>query len=232
MVFDTDSYPILVDSGASHCMTSCKDDFIDTPIATKCCIHGLGDTLALMMGTIQYSFQNNKGQVSYFLIKDCLYVPTLPIRILSPQHWAQNHPGHHAESHTTATHVILAWDDSVHHIPLTSANVGELQSALGYSTSCHVLCGLSYMIPDAPCCFPAHIIPPNYNDDESAQPTQPVPDPMPPPSHILHLTNGLPQDFTQGSPDVELPSSITHDDNVHSDNDTTDQDHRIFDLTD
>ena len=167
LIFDTNSYPILVDSGTSHCMTFCKDDFIDTPITTKHHIHGLGNALALMTGTIQYSFQDDKGKVSHFLIKDCLYVPTLLIHILLPQHWMQNHPRHCAKSHTTATHVILEWDDSAHHIPLTSANVRELQSALGYSTLHHVLHGLSSLIPDVPCCFPAHIIPPDYDDDES-----------------------------------------------------------------
>ena len=79
MVFDTDSYPILVDSGASHCMTNCKDDFVDTPLVTKHHIQGLGNATALMMGTVRYSFQNDAGQVSHFLVKDCLYVPTLPI---------------------------------------------------------------------------------------------------------------------------------------------------------
>ena len=79
MVFDTDSYPILIDSGASCCMTHCTDDFVDTPLVTKRCIQGLGNVTAMMMGTVRYSFQNDEGQVSHFLVKDCLYVPTLPI---------------------------------------------------------------------------------------------------------------------------------------------------------
>ena len=223
MVFDTDSCPILIDSGASRCMTNCKDDFVDTPLVTKHCIQGLGNATAMMTGTVRYA-----SQVSHFLVKDCLYVPTLPIYILSPQHWAQNHPGHHAESRTTATHVILEWDDSIRHIPLTSANVGELQSAPGYSTLRTVLRGLSSIFPDVPCCFPAHIIPPDDDEAKCAPPTPPIPtpNPTPTPSRVLHLTNGLPPDFSQGSPNVEPPSSLAHNNN------TTDQGHRIFDLTD
>jgi hypothetical protein len=30
--FDTDSYPIAVDAGASKCMTNDKNDFIRTPV--------------------------------------------------------------------------------------------------------------------------------------------------------------------------------------------------------
>ena len=52
MVFDTDLYPILLDSGASHFMTNCKEDFIDPPIVTKHHIQGLGNATALMMGTV------------------------------------------------------------------------------------------------------------------------------------------------------------------------------------
>ena len=83
LIFDTDSYPILVDSGTSHCMTFCKDDFIDTPVITQWCIHGLGIALALMKGTVQYSFQDDEGKMSNFTVKNCFYVPSLPIWVLS-----------------------------------------------------------------------------------------------------------------------------------------------------
>ena len=48
MVFDTDSIPILIDSGASYCMTNDQRDFIDNPIPITTNIQGLGDSQATM----------------------------------------------------------------------------------------------------------------------------------------------------------------------------------------
>ena len=48
MVFDTDSIPILIDSGASYCMTHDQRDFIHEPVPITTNIQGLGDSKATM----------------------------------------------------------------------------------------------------------------------------------------------------------------------------------------
>ena len=54
-------------------MTLCTDDFIETSVATKNGIKGLGEAMALKQDTIQYSSQNNKGKVAHFTSKSCYY---------------------------------------------------------------------------------------------------------------------------------------------------------------
>ena len=91
MVFNTNSIPILIDSGASYCMTNDRQDFLDDPIPITTNIQGLGDSQATMRGTIRYSLSDDSGCVTSFLIKDCYLVPMLPIRIFSLQHWFDEH---------------------------------------------------------------------------------------------------------------------------------------------
>ena len=189
MVFDTDSIPILIDSGASYCMTNDRRDFIDDPIPITTNIQGLGDSQATMRGTIRYSLSDDSGCVTSFIIKDCYLVPTLPIRIFSPQHWFDTHSDrgvrHYLKRVNGRTHAVLEWDGTVRHVSKNAANVFVMHSPPGFSTSNKVLTGLSALLPDVPSCFPAHVIPPD-EDDDALSPSDSV---TPEPSHVLRITN-------------------------------------------
>jgi hypothetical protein len=64
----------------------------------------------------------------------------------------------------------MEWDDSVRTVPLNAANVGFMRSAPGYTKASPVITALNAVLPDEPCCFPAHLIP---TDDEQTDGNQP-----------------------------------------------------------
>jgi hypothetical protein len=75
--FDTDSYPIVVDAGASKCMTNDKGDFIGTPAEIHMDILGLGWITAILKGTVRWSIKDNEGIVQHFDIPDTYFCPDL-----------------------------------------------------------------------------------------------------------------------------------------------------------
>jgi hypothetical protein len=87
--FDTDSFPIVIDAGASKCMTNDKGDFIGTPAEIHTDIHGLEWITAILQGTVRWSIKDNEGIVQHFDIPDTYFCPDLPIQLISPQHWSQ-----------------------------------------------------------------------------------------------------------------------------------------------
>jgi hypothetical protein len=52
IAFDTDSFPIAVDAGASKCMTNVQNDFIGTPVVIQADVLGLGKITAILKGTV------------------------------------------------------------------------------------------------------------------------------------------------------------------------------------
>ena len=191
MIFDTDSIPILIDSGASYCMTFDERDFINDPVPINTGIQGLGDSIATKWETIHYSLSDDSSCITHFLIKDCYLVPMLPIRIFSPQHWFDEHPDwsihHNLKCVHGHVHVVLEWDGTTHHVPKNAANIFVMHSPPSYSTSDKVLQGLSAMLPDVPSCFPVHIIPLDNDTDYASQPASPS---ASLPFHVLCLTKG------------------------------------------
>ena len=88
--FDTDSIRIAVDTGASRTISSHSTDFEGEITPTKRTIDGIASGLeATGIGTIHWTTQDDQGRVHVVRIPNSLYVPASPIRILSPQHWAQ-----------------------------------------------------------------------------------------------------------------------------------------------
>jgi hypothetical protein len=92
--FDTDSYPIGIDSFASICMTPYKEDFVEgtlTPMKHQRTItpFGKGAPISVSMrGTIRWSIEDNDGTQHELDIPNSMYVPDGNMRLLSPQHWA------------------------------------------------------------------------------------------------------------------------------------------------
>jgi hypothetical protein len=171
LVFDTDSYLLALDNCASRCMSSDLNDFVGPMVDVQEDLHGIGKVTACKQGTLKWSFEDDNGIVHSFLIPDSYYVPDLPVRLLSPQHWSQTNPRRGAHSDTNGERITMEWDNTIRTIPLNAANVGFMRSAPGYSTSQPVITALNALLPEELYCFPAHLIPPD--DEDGAQDERP-----------------------------------------------------------
>jgi hypothetical protein len=169
LLFDTDSYPIAVDNCASYTMTNDESDFIDTPVTVQKSILGIGSTKALKQGTVRWSIQDDQGAVDYFTIPNTFYVPDLPIRLLSPQHWSQANDHLDAHSDTDAHRITLEWGNHIKTIPLNTSNVGVFRSTTGYNKAKPVLQALTALLHEEQYCTNAHLIPPD--DEPSEEPS-------------------------------------------------------------
>ena len=89
--FDSDSYPIGVDSHASKCMVNKAHLFEDLRLnEAKGQVSGISDGLAIAgEGTFKFTIKDDEGIQHTIRIKNSLYVPDMRRCLLSPQHWAQ-----------------------------------------------------------------------------------------------------------------------------------------------
>jgi hypothetical protein len=60
-----------------------------------------------MQGTLKWIFEDDEGKAHTFLLPGSLYTPDIPVRLLSPQHWAQHNRDRHAHCDTNATRIQL-----------------------------------------------------------------------------------------------------------------------------
>lgn len=120
--FDSDSVPIRIDNCCSRTLSFCKNDFDLTtfkeiPSDQKVVIKGFGNTLTTIThsGTISWHITDDNGVQQNIRIPNSFYVPSSQVRLLSPQHWAQEVRDHAPNPQGTwcATHhdrVILYWN--------------------------------------------------------------------------------------------------------------------------
>ena len=89
--FDTDSEQVGINNRCSACISHKIEDFIDTPVQTKRTIKGFGGAKVsnIMKGTIKWKWGDDYGKIHSFKIPNSYYVPEGGVRLLSPQHWAQ-----------------------------------------------------------------------------------------------------------------------------------------------
>ena len=89
--FDSDSYPIGVDSHASRCMVNKPHLFEDLRLnKDKGQVDGISNGLAIAgEGTFKFNIKDDDGKQHTIRIKNSLYVPDMKRCLLSPQHWAQ-----------------------------------------------------------------------------------------------------------------------------------------------
>ena len=147
--FDTDSRKLRVDNGASRCMSSYIEDFIDVPQPTNESVRGVvGSANNNKKGTIQWSIEDDDGKTHVIRLPNSLYVPETNIRLLSPQHWSQTAKDHKPNNRGTwsGTYhdcVELWWEQCKYKrtVPLDpgETNVGTITTAPGY-TRYHDFC--------------------------------------------------------------------------------------------
>ena len=86
--FDTDSETIIVDTGASSAMSMEYDDFIElNPHQDH--INGIGNIPVEGKGTLKWNIQNTDGSIEPIIIRNAIYAPKLPIRLMSPQQFVR-----------------------------------------------------------------------------------------------------------------------------------------------
>ena len=89
--FDTDSFKIGVDNHASRCMSNNRAHFEDLRLSrSNATVGGIAGGLAIKgIGTFRFRVEDDDGKVHTICIPNSLYLPSLPVSLLSPQHWAQ-----------------------------------------------------------------------------------------------------------------------------------------------
>ena len=120
--FDSDSVPIIIDSGASVTLTHSMKDFIsykeyDIPRI----VSGISSGLSLKgRGTIMWHVVNDHGQIVPITIRDVQYVPELPMRLLSPQQLLQQDEDPNRYFSLYPACAILRWDWNIIRVPYDS----------------------------------------------------------------------------------------------------------------
>jgi hypothetical protein len=144
-LFDSDSFDILVDGGATPAsISNCLDNFIQPPTTTNIRIKGFNGTYsAARIGTVLLPILDDEGVSHVLQIPDTYFVASCPMRLLSPQHYSQQIHDHRGTYSTNfGNQVVFVFNKKKYQvsIPLSpSSNVGILRSAPGHQVfSCFV----------------------------------------------------------------------------------------------
>ena len=121
ITFDTDSKEAIIDTGCSRTLTYDRKDFI-TYKETDGEVEGLGTHKIIGTGTVKYTVLDDKGVKADIICKDAIHVPTLDVRLLSPQQFVQQADDPNAEGVVKATHFILKWESYVKSVPYHGEN--------------------------------------------------------------------------------------------------------------
>jgi hypothetical protein len=139
--YDTDSFLLSIDNHVSASMTNTEDDFVGPTKTVDIKIKGIKGYLSTAkVGTVRWSLQDDQGRNHQFNIPGTYLVPDIPIRLLSPQHLAQemfkisNEPDGTA-CHTYSNRVVLTWNHGKYcqTITLDNANVLIIQTSPSYN---------------------------------------------------------------------------------------------------
>ena len=166
--FDSDSDKIRIDNHASACISPNLRDFVGPVVETSIAIRGYHgkSRRTVKKGTIKWLFEDDDGRSHCHMIKDSLFDPDAPSRILSPQHWARSKNDKRGTGEETLQDsTVLFWNQRQFRrtIPLDPrANVPILTTSPGF-TAYAAFCAECETDDDV--AMPAHIIP---DDDETA----------------------------------------------------------------
>jgi hypothetical protein len=145
--FDTDSYPIKVDNCCTQTISGYKEDFIPhtlRPIHNKQ-VRGFGDTITKIthQGTIVWQMLDDLEGKHDIVVPNSYYVPNCGIRLLSPQHWAQERKDNLTKLDGTICityhdRIVLKWQQQNYtktlHIDPNKYNVAKIWTSGGYTS--------------------------------------------------------------------------------------------------
>jgi hypothetical protein len=90
ILFESDSFPIMVDNGASYSISNDLKDFVMPPTKIGPKIQGFaGSYTTSLIGAVKWHIQCDDGIVHTIILPNTSYVPQAEVWMLSPQHWAQ-----------------------------------------------------------------------------------------------------------------------------------------------
>ena len=123
---DTDSYEIGIDNHSTRCISPEAKDFISTIKPSNSILNGISGNIKVQgVGTVQWKILDDNGKEHIFKIRDCLYIPQIKIRLLSPQQWSQQRKQEKKSSTSSCTTLadscVLQWDGNTKTIPLDPA---------------------------------------------------------------------------------------------------------------
>ena len=113
--FDSDSRVLMLDDGASVCITNDKGDFIELPTKVNHKVRGIkGHPKATYRGTIKWQVEDDTGPIHVMIIRGAYLIPEAATCILSPQHLAQQAGNHYPKEEgtgaiTTTKNITLFW---------------------------------------------------------------------------------------------------------------------------
>ena len=180
--FDSDSHDLMLDDGASACITNCKEDFVEPPKRVDRKVKGIkGHADATHCGTLKWYLEDDTGLVHVIMIQGAYLIPDATTRILSPQHLAQQANDHYPKeegtgSLTTSKNITLFWSQRrfTKTVPLDPwTNVGLTTTAAGTRSYQAFCASINEEEMKETNIFTTHVIP-DDEDDESLQPNDPV----------------------------------------------------------
>ena len=113
--FNSNSRTLMLDDGASTCITNDKGDFIKPPKKVNRKVRGIkGHAKATHRGTLKWHVEDDNGLVHVMVIKGAYLIPEAATQILSLQHLAQQADDHYPKAEgtgalTTTKHIMLFW---------------------------------------------------------------------------------------------------------------------------
>ena len=197
--FDSDSHDLMLDDGASACITNCKEDFVEPPKRVDRKVKGInGHADATHRGTLNWYLEDDTGLVHVIMIQGAYLIPDASTRILSPQHLAQQANDHYPKegctgSLTTSKNITLFWSQRrfMKTVPLDpQTNVGLTTTAAGTRTYRAFCTTINTQETQETNIFTTHMIP--DDDEESFQPIDPVAPPPPPPPRTGRGASSVP----------------------------------------
>jgi hypothetical protein len=138
VVFDAESFDLLIDNCASGSITNSLNDFTSPPVPSNTKIVGInGTTEASLVGTVRWDIEDDLGRVHQIILPGTYYSASARSRLLSPQHWAQqaedNYPAPNGTwCATYAKKIKLYWDQQKYSRTVylnPRSNVGVLRTA-------------------------------------------------------------------------------------------------------
>ena len=114
VTFDTDAYPIAIDSGSTYCLTDNKGDFEGELTRVNVKIQGITDAkgTSKWKGTVVWNIDDDNGKTHALWTPNTLLIEAkLPFRILSPQHLSQVHQANKTDTIKNGTRAIVGTDE-------------------------------------------------------------------------------------------------------------------------
>ena len=106
--FDSDSHDLMLDDGASACITNCKEDFIEPPKRVDRKVKGIkGHADATHHRTLKWYLEHDTELVHIIMIQGAYLIPDATTQSLSPQHLTQQANDHYPKEEGTSKNITL-----------------------------------------------------------------------------------------------------------------------------